>query len=62
MTQITDLPCEFVIEEMPQGCVLSQNIYGEQATVVVRSANDAVEIIKSLRKMLASQYPEYNED
>lgn len=48
------------IEEMPQGCVLSQKRGDDKyETVVVRYPNDAVAIIESLRKMIAIQYPEY---
>lgn len=47
------------IEEMPQGCVLSQKRGDKYETVVVRYPDDAVAIIESLRKMIAIQYPEY---
>ena len=40
------------IEEMPQGCVLSQ--YG--TTIVVSSPEDAIAIINSLVKMLKIQF------
>lgn len=49
------------IEEMPQGCVLTQELRGEvgYVTITVSYPDDAVAIIESLCKMIAIQYPEY---
>ncbi len=49
------------IEEMPQGCVLTQELRGEvgYVKIVVSYPDDAIAIIESLCKMIAIQYPEY---
>ena len=46
------------IEEMPQGCVLSQN--GKE--IVISDPDSAVAIIRSLAKLLKVQFPEYTFD
>ena len=43
-----------LIEEMPQGCVLSQHISGHE--VVISSLQDALAVIESLTRMIKIQY------
>ena len=46
------------IEEMPQGCVLSQN--GKE--IVISDPEEVVAVIESLVKLLKIQYPDYTLD
>jgi hypothetical protein len=46
---------ELQIEEMPQGCIVSD---GLAQYIVISSPADALAIIASLKKMLDVQYPE----
>lgn len=52
---------EFSIEEMPQGCILSEVTNDGQYTgrvFRISSSKDALMIIESLNRMLKAQYPE----
>ncbi len=50
---------DIIIEEMPQGCVLSN--YQGLGDVTIASTRDALAVIASLRKMLKIQLGEEDE-
>lgn len=51
---------DIYIEEMPQGCFITQ-VNGKGETVRISSMHDALEVIKSLQKMIQIQYGELDE-
>jgi hypothetical protein len=53
-TDYTYIGDDILIEEMPQGCIISRKIGGYQATVIVSSKRDAESLINSLQELLKS--------
>ena len=55
---------EFSIEEMPQGCVLTE-LHGDGRNTgrsfKISSPKDATIILNSLRKMMDVQYPDFDD-
>jgi len=51
---------DIAIEEMPQGCVISQGAWGGLHTdvVIIASTRDALAVIASLKKMIRIQLGE----
>lgn len=47
------------IEEMPQGCYLSQQYENTENVVLIWSKEDALAVIASLQKMIEIQYFEH---
>ena len=51
---------DIYIEEMPQGCIISQ-VNGLGGSVRISSSYDALKVIESLQKMLKIQYGDLDE-